>query len=122
MIPKFMLSASLAGLLVSTAAAGPLPSPQQAPPQQSEPRQQSQQAKSTSGKVTNIAKDKRSFSVQTAENNQDNAKGTIVFMINGDTQIKGQVTVGSDVDVAYRTTPDGNLALVITPRSAGGGQ
>lgn len=121
MIPKFMVSASLAGLLASTVAAGPLPNPQQAPPQQSEPRQQSQQAKSTSGKVTNIAKDKRSFSVQQAADSQD-AKGTIVFMINGDTQIKGQVTVGTDVDVEYRTTPDGNLALVITPRSAGGGQ
>jgi hypothetical protein len=29
------------------------------------------------------------------------------------------VTVGTDVDVEYRPSPDGNVALVITPRSGG---
>lgn len=111
MIPKFLLSASLAGLLLASAAAPAGASPQQSP-------RQNEQSKSTSGKVTDIAKDKKSFSLQM--NDQDNSsKRTIVFIINGDTQVRGQVTVGTDVDVEYRPTPDGNVALVITPRSGG---
>jgi hypothetical protein len=111
MIPKFLLNASLAGLLLLNASA-----PAGAIPQQSS--RQNEQSKSTSGKVTDIGKDKKSFSLQT--NDQDNSsKRTIIFIVNGDTQIKGQVTVGTDVDVEYRPTPDGNVALVITPRSGG---
>ena len=115
MIQKFLLSAALAGGLVLsglTAAANPQQSPQQ------QPRQQADQSRSASGKVTDIGKDKKSFSVQTT-NDQENSKRTIVFVINGDTQIKGQVTVGTDVEVEYRPTPDGNVALVITPRGGG---
>lgn len=114
MLQKFLLSASLAGgLLLSgltlTAKA------QQAP--QEQPRQQADQSRSASGKVTDIGKDKKSFSVQT--NDQESSKRTIVFVINGDTQIKGQVTVGTDVEVQYRPSADGNVALVITPRGGG---
>jgi hypothetical protein len=122
MIQKFLLSASLAGgLLLSGLTLGanaqqPPQQPRQQEPRQQEPRQ-SEQSKSASGKVTDIGKDKRSFSVQT--NDQENNKRTIAFVINGDTQIKGQVTVGTDVDVEYRPSPDGNVALVITPRSGG---
>ena len=117
MIQKFLLSTALAGGLVLsslTAAANPQQTPQQ------QPRQQADQSRSASGKVTDIGKDKKSFSVQT--NDQENSKRTIVFVINGDTQIKGQVTVGTDVEVEYRPTPDGNVALVITPHSGGGSQ
>lgn len=115
MIQKFFLSALLAGLLLAGVAVPAGAIPQQSP--QQSPRQQNDQAKSASGKVTDIGKDKKSFSVQT--NDQENNKRTIVFVINGDTQIKGQVTVGTDVDVEYRPSPDGNVALVITPRSGG---
>lgn len=114
MLQKFLLSASLAGgLLLSGLTVGA--TPQQTPQQQ--PRQQADQSKSATGKVTDIGKDKKSFSVQT--NDQETSKRTIVFVINGDTQIKGQVTVGTDVDVEYRPTPDGNVALVITPHGGG---
>ena len=124
MIQKFLLSASLAGglllsgLTLNANAQQPPQQPRQQEPGQQEPRQQqNDQSKSASGKVTDIGKDKRSFSVQT--NDQENSKRTIVFAINGDTQIKGQVTVGTDVDVEYRPSPDGNVALVISPRSGG---
>lgn len=117
MTQKFLLSASLASLLLAGAAVANA-APQQTPRQQ--PNAQAEQSKSTSGKVTDIAKDKKSFSVQA--NDQENNKRTIVFVINGDTQIKGQVTVGTDVEVEYRPSPDGNVALVITPRSGGGSQ
>jgi hypothetical protein len=138
MISKFLLSASVAGLFcLSSAFAGPVPASrqtQQNPPQQSQPNGQNEQqtqSKTVMGKVTNIAKDKRSFSVQpqTDQNkenksNNDNgsqsSNGAIVFLINGNTQIKGTVTVGSDVDVEYRPTADGNLAIVITPRNGNG--
>jgi len=116
MLQKFLLSASLAGgLLLSGLTVGA--APQQTPAPQQQPRQQADQSRSASGKVTDIGKDKKSFSMQT--NDQENSKRTIVFVINGDTQIKGQVTVGTDVDVEYRPTPDGNVALVITPRGGG---
>jgi hypothetical protein len=117
MIQKFLLSASLAGGLMLSGLT--LPAHSQETPQQ-QPRQQADQARSASGKVTDIAKDKKSFSVQTAE--QESNKRTIVFVINGETQIKGQVTVGTDVEVEYRPSPDGNVALVITPRSGGASQ
>ena len=114
MIQKFLLSASLAGgLLLSGLTL--MANAQQTPQQQ--PRQQADQSKNAAGKVTDIGKDKRSFSVQT--NDQENNKRTIVFVINGDTQIKGQVTVGTDVQVEYRPSPDGNVALVITPQGGG---
>jgi opacity protein-like surface antigen len=116
MIPNVLLSASLAALLVASTA---LPAAAQQTPQQQPNQQNEQSSKSASGKVTDIGKDKKSFSVQT--NDQENNKRTIVFVINGDTQIKGQVTVGTDVEVEYRPSADGNVALVITPRSSGGG-
>lgn len=115
MIAKYLLTASLAGLLVASA----ISSRAQQTPEQQPNQQNDQSSKSASGKVTDIGKDKKSFSVQT--NDQENNKRTMIFVINGDTQIKGQVTVGSDVDVQYRPSPDGNVALVITPRSSGGG-
>lgn len=121
MIQKFVLGTAVAGLMLSAVSARPLPAAQQNPPQQAEPRQ-NEQAKSASGKVTEIAKDKRSFSVkQNSGNSSDSSQSNMVFIINGETQVKGQVTVGTDVDVEYRTTPDGNLALVISPKTSGGG-
>src|SRR5260370_12919949 len=59
MLRKFLCSASLAGLLLSGIAAYARPA--QEKPQ---PKQRSEQTKSASGKVTDIASDKKSFVLQ----------------------------------------------------------
>jgi predicted extracellular nuclease len=122
MIPKFFVSVSLAGVLLSGAAVTGIAAQQQ--PQQSQPRNQNEQSKTASGKVTDIGKDKKSFSVQTNDKSGKDSsdKQTIVFVLDGNTQVHGRVSVGSDVTVEYRPTPDGNLALVITPTNSGGSQ
>jgi hypothetical protein len=71
MIPKFLLSAWLAGLLLWIAAALAGAIPQQSP-------RQNEQSKSTSGKVTDIGKGKKSFSLLT--NDQDNSSKRTIYL------------------------------------------
>jgi hypothetical protein len=107
---KFLLSASLAGLLLSGMAVHGRPTQQE-----SQPKQQSQQAKSVNGKVTNIAGDKKSFTVEV---NEGSAKRSMEFVIDGNTQVQGRVGVGTDATVEFQPSSDGKLvALTITPRT-----
>ena len=114
---KLLCSASLAGLLFSGAALRAQGTPQQEPKQQEpQPKQRSnEQAKQANGKVTDIASDKKSF---TLEVNDGSSKKTIQFQLDGNTQVQGRVGVGSEATVEYQITSDGkNLALTIAPRA-----
>lgn len=109
MLRKFLCSASLAGLMLSGLAANARPSQQE-----SQPKRQSEQARSVNGKVTNIAGDKKSFTVEV---NDGNAKHEMQFVLDGNTQVQGKVSVGTDATVEFQPTSDGrNLAVTITPR------
>ena len=111
MIRKLLCSASLAGLLVSGTALRAQTAPQQEP----QPKQHSsEQAKQATGKVTDIASDKKSF---TLEVNDGSSKKTMQFQLDGNTQVQGRVGVGTEAAVEYQVTSDGkNLALSIASR------
>src|SRR5438270_14028188 len=112
MLRKFLCSASLAGLMLSGIALHARPT-QQEP--QSKPR--NEQTKSTSGKVTDIASDKKSFTIEVSDGN---AKHAMQFVLDGNTQVQGKVSVGTEATVEFQPTPDGkNLAVTITPRTTG---
>ena len=111
MLRKFLCSASLAGLLLSGIAVYARPA--QEKPQ---PKQRTEQTKSASGKVTDIASDKKSFTIEV---NDGNTKHTMQFVLDGNTQVQGRVSVGTDATVEFQPTPDGkNLAVTITPRTS----
>jgi hypothetical protein len=119
MIRKFLLGASLSGLLLAGAPAilhggqNP-PRPQPGQPGQQEPGQQpgqqppqqqppQQDAKSVTGKVTDIGDQGHSFTVDAA-NGQ-----SMKFMVDKNTQVKGQVKVGSTVAVDYTSMGGGQF-------------
>jgi hypothetical protein len=111
MLRKFLCSASLAGLMLSGIAAHAHPQ------QESQPKRQTEQAKSVNGKVTDIASDKKSFTIEVSDGS---AKHSMQFVLDGNTQVQGKVSVGTDATVEFQPTPDGkNLAVTITPRSTG---
>jgi hypothetical protein len=112
MIRNLLCSASLAGLLVSGAALHAQGTAQQEP----QPKQHStEQAKQASGKVTDIASDKKSFTLEVTDGS---SKKTMQFQLDGNTQVQGRVSVGTEASVEYQVTPDGKyLALTIAPRA-----
>jgi hypothetical protein len=111
MFRKFLCSASFAGLLLSGVAVHARPAQQQ--PQ---PKQRTEQTKTAQGKVTDIAGDKKSFTIEV---NDGSAKHTMQFVLDGNTQVQGRVSVGTDATVEFQPTPDGkNLAVTISPRTA----
>jgi len=112
MLRKFLCAASLAGFVFAGIAAHARPLPQQ----ESQPKQRNDQNKTTSGKVTDIAGDKKSFTLEISDGN---AKHTMQFVLDGNTQVQGKVSVGTDATVEFQPAPDGkNLAVVITPRTS----
>jgi hypothetical protein len=109
MIRKFLVGASLAGLMVLGAAT-------QAIPAQSQSGQESAQAKSVAGKVTAIGTDQKSFSMEVDEGG---SKRTMQFVLDGNTQVQGRVGTGTAATVQYQPSQDGkNLALSIAPQSS----
>jgi hypothetical protein len=112
MLRKFLCAASLACFMVAGIAAHARPLPQQ----ESQPKQRNDQNKTTAGKVTDIASDKKSFTLEVIDGS---AKHTMQFVLDGNTQVQGKVSVGTDATVEFQPTPDGkNLAVVITPRTS----
>jgi hypothetical protein len=106
---KFLLSASLAGLLltafsVRTHAVSPQSS--------SSDKQQTEQAtKMVSGKVTSIGNGGHSFALEV---NEGSDKQTMQFVVDKNAKVQGTVKVGSDVTVEYTAMEGGqNLALSI---------
>jgi hypothetical protein len=113
MLRKFLCSASLAGFMLSGIAAHARPIPHQEP----QPKQRNEQTKTAQGKVTDIAGDKKSFTIEV---NDGNTKHTMQFVLDGNTQVQGKVSVGTDATIEFQPTPDGkNLAVTITPRASG---
>jgi hypothetical protein len=111
MFRKFLCSASFAALLLSGVAVHARPAQQQPQPQQ-----RTEQTKTAQGKVTDIAGDKKSFTIEV---NDGSAKHTMQFVLDGNTQVQGRVSVGTDATVEFQPTPDGkNLAVTISPRTA----
>ncbi|MGB7435357.1 MAG: DUF5666 domain-containing protein [Candidatus Acidiferrum sp.] len=72
--------------------------------------QQSQQAtKSVTGKVTGIGDQGHSFTV---ESDSSTNKQTMQFVVDKNTQVQGQVKVGTPVQVEYETLNGGQLVCV----------
>jgi len=109
MIRKLLCSASLTGLLFSGVALG-------AQPQEPQQKQRStQNSKQANGKVTDIASDKKSF---TMEVNDGSSKKVMQLQLDGNTQVQGRIGVGTEATVEYQVDPDGkNIALTIAPRT-----
>ena len=106
---KILYSVPLIGLLVVGAYTRAEPVNQQSDKgQQSEPA-----TKSVAGKVTSIGSSGTSFAVEV----EGTSKQTMQFVVNGTTQVQGQVKVGTMVAVDYQPADNGqNLAVSITVR------
>jgi hypothetical protein len=109
MIRKLLYHVSLVGLLVTglQARAQPIHT-------QSDSGKQSEPAtKSVAGKVTSIGNAGTSFAVEV----EGSSKQAMEFLVNKNTQVQGQVKVGTLVAVNYQPTESGqNLAVSIAVR------
>ena len=110
MVQKFLLCASLAGLMLLGISA----STQQAPNQPSEKGSQQQAAtKSVTGTVSLIGNGGRSFTLEVSDGS--NGKRTMEFVLDKNTQVQGQVQKGTPVTVQYEAMDSGqNLAVSVT--------
>jgi hypothetical protein len=108
-IRKLLDCISLAGLLVVGLQARAQPIHLQSDSgKQSEPA-----TKSVAGKVTSIGNSGTSFAVEV----EGNRKDTMEFVVNKNTQVQGQVKIGTLVAVEYQPTEGGqNLAVSISVR------
>lgn len=77
---------------------------------------ESQALKSVAGTVVSIGDKGHSFAVEV---NAGNEKQTLQFVVDQETQVKGQVKVGTPVKVEYVAKADQNLARTVTPQSQG---
>jgi hypothetical protein len=102
---NFLVSASLAGLLLLAGASSWTPSAS-AQSQPAQPRA----TKMVAGKVTSIGTDGRSFSLEVDQNGQ---KQTMQFVVDKNATVQGKVTVGTPVTVEYAMEGGQNLALAI---------
>jgi hypothetical protein len=109
MIRKLLPAVSLAGLILMGVSARAQPIRTQSDSgKQSEPA-----TKSVAGKVTSIGNSGTSFAVEV----EGSSKSTMEFFVNKNTQVQGQVKVGTLVAVEYQPTEKGeNLAVSISVR------
>ena len=107
MIRKLLTAISLAGLiLVAPARAQPIHT-------QDSGKQSERATKSVSGKVTSIGNSGTSFALEV----EGSSKETMEFVVGKDTEVQGQVKVGTLVSVNYQPTKSGeNVAVSITVR------
>lgn len=110
---KFLLSAALLSAGVILAGALARTQPILAAPQADE---QTQATKSVSGTVVSIGDKGRSFAVEV---NEGDKKQTLQFVVDQETQVQGQVKVGTPVKVEYVAKADQNVARTVTPQSQG---
>jgi hypothetical protein len=110
---KFLLAASLAGLLMTA-----VPVVSHAFAQQSSQGQQTQiDTKTITGKITSVGNGGHSFVLEVTSGASQNDKQTMQFMLDKNAKIQGKVGVGSDVTVEYQPVQGGqNLALSIAPQ------
>ena len=102
---KFLVSASLAGLLLLAGVS----SWTRSISAQSEPAQP-KATKLIAGKVTSIGNDGHSFGLEVDQNGQ---KQTMQFVVDKNATVQGKVTVGTPVTVEYAMEGGQNLALTI---------
>jgi hypothetical protein len=108
MIRKFLSAVPLAALILTGVSARAQPTPMQLAAKQSEPA-----TKSVAGKVTSIGNSGASIAVAV----EGSSKDTMEFLVNQNTQVRGQVKVGTLVAVEYQPTEKGeNLAVSISVR------
>ncbi|HVB55764.1 MAG TPA: hypothetical protein VNE63_04930 [Candidatus Acidoferrales bacterium] len=108
-MPRFLLSASLAGLLLTGVSVWAHPI---SPQSQSEQQSQTQQAtKKVSGKVASIGNNGTSF---TLEVGGSAATQTMQFVLDKTAKVQGNVKVGTAVTVEYAVEQGQNLALTVT--------
>jgi outer membrane murein-binding lipoprotein Lpp len=109
MVRKFIVCASLAGLMLLSGSGRAYSAPKQ-----SQDNQQSADAQTVSGKVAAIGSDHKSFSLEV------NGGNTMQFLLDNNTQVQGRVTTGTTATVQYQKTDDGKLlALSIAPQNPG---
>lgn len=110
MIRKFVLAGSVAALLVAGGSAWGISA--NAAPQSAAETQKSE--KTTTGKITAIGNSGTSFSIET---NDGGSAKTMQFVLDKETQVQGQVKVGTLVSVAYRTDNGQNVAVTVTAQA-----
>jgi ribosomal protein S1 len=104
---EFLLSASLAGLMLAGASARTQPISSD-----SQSGRQSQQAtKSVAGTVASIGDNGQSFALEV---NEGGNKKTVQFVLDKDAQVQGKVKVGTPVTVEYVAMADQNVAKTFT--------
>jgi len=99
---------SLVGLTSAAVSARTRPAPAAAQSAQ----QNQQERKSIEGTVISIGDKGRSFALET---NDSGKKQTLQFVVDQETQVQGQVKVGTPVRVEYVAMADQNVAKTITP-------
>jgi hypothetical protein len=78
-------------------------------------QQNSAQATEVSGKVTAIAPDKKSISLEVNDQNKTN---TMQFAIDDNTRVTGRVSVGTMATIQYQNADNGKLLAVnISPKT-----
>ena len=108
---RMLLSLAFLSLIGLTSAAvsartQPVPTPTQSA------QQKQQETKSVQGTVVSIGDKGRSFALET---NDGGTKQTLQFVVDQETQVQGQVKVGTPVKVEYVAMADQNVAKTITP-------
>jgi hypothetical protein len=104
MFQKMLVTVSLGGLLLAGA-----PALIQGQTQGQQGQQSQQAAKSITGKVTDIGDNGHSFTVDAGSGD---TKQTMKFVVDKNTQVQGQVKVGTLVAVDYQPTDGGQLLCV----------
>ncbi len=108
---KFVVGASLAGLLALGVSVRAIPASAQS---QDQNNQQAASASTVSGKVASIGSDHKSFSLEVGGGN------TMQFVLDQNTQVQGRVSTGTTATVQYQKKDDGTLlALMIAPQGSG---
>ena len=78
-------------------------------------QQANAQANEVSGKVTSIAPDKKSISLEVTDQNKTN---TMQFAIDDSTRVTGRVSVGTMASIQYESSDNGKLvARNISPKT-----
>ena len=104
---KLLLTASLAGLLLTAGSVWARATPRQGA---EEPTQQAPAAtKMVSGKVTAIGNGGQSFALEVSSGGD---KQTMQFVVDKNAKVAGKVTVGTPVTVAYEAAEGGQLRAV----------
>jgi len=110
-IRKFLCGVSVASLLILGASTRAHSATRQA---QSE-KQTQQPTKSVAGKVATIGSGGTSFTLEVAGGGSDkdsSGKNTLNFVVDKNTQVKGQVKEGTAVTVEYQPMDNGQLLAV----------